>query len=277
MIGAPGYGLKITEKLAGFTRAAAVGSGSDVVLEYERWRDTGDQRLLDDIAIYNEEDCRATLVLRYWLIVERPPGTVWWDSTPPTEPKAEVSDARAARLALRDELLCDAGPGSAPWLAGELVEYHRREKRPAESMSPQRSRSSSRSSWPGSTRSSTRRHRSPWPRNPPFLWPASQSGEHSGEHEPTRSAKRLGPSIRGLAGINQPPRVDTRPQGRNHNPRVVGSSPTAAISRDVNCAVLTVLIESFRCTHATFKAEVPPAGSPNHAADGSPITSLPGV
>ncbi len=131
VVGAPGYGLKTTEKLAGFTRAADVGSGSDAVVEYERWRDTGDQALLVAIARYNDEDCRATLALRDWLVDNRPPGTPWWEHDPPSDPSVEVSDARAARLALREELVRDAEPGSGRWLAGELLEYHRREKRPA--------------------------------------------------------------------------------------------------------------------------------------------------
>ena len=42
--GVPGYGLKEVEALAGFVRAASVGSGDEAVVDYERWRETGDVR-----------------------------------------------------------------------------------------------------------------------------------------------------------------------------------------------------------------------------------------
>ena len=52
-----------------------MGSGADAVLGYERWRDAQDEAELDAIAAYNEEDCRATLALRDWLLDVRPAGT----------------------------------------------------------------------------------------------------------------------------------------------------------------------------------------------------------
>ena len=130
VVGATGYGLKITEKLAGFTRSAETGSGADAVVEYERWRMNGEQALLDDIAHYNEEDCRATLVLRDWLIAERPPGTPWWPQEKPPETTYVVSPERLARFALRDQLVDGATAMSLPWFAGHLLDYHRREQRP---------------------------------------------------------------------------------------------------------------------------------------------------
>ena len=46
---------------------AAVKSGTQAILNYERWLHQGRQVLLDEIAAYNEEDCRATLGLLDWL------------------------------------------------------------------------------------------------------------------------------------------------------------------------------------------------------------------
>jgi len=39
--------------------------------------DTRDGALLDGIAAYNDEDCRATLALRDWLVANRPDGARW--------------------------------------------------------------------------------------------------------------------------------------------------------------------------------------------------------
>ena len=130
VVGDASYGLKTTEQLAGFTRSAALGSGADAVLAYERWRQGGDPAELDAIAAYNEEDCRATLALRDWLVERRPAGMAWWTPPEVTPPKAEASARLAARRELRAELVEGQEPGSPRWLAGELLEYHRREARP---------------------------------------------------------------------------------------------------------------------------------------------------
>ena len=61
----------------------------------------------------------------------RPPGTSW--ATPPD--RRPVSDDRQkadrAREALRQTLLAGSDPGEPRWLIAELLEYHRREARPA--------------------------------------------------------------------------------------------------------------------------------------------------
>ena len=52
---------------------------------------------LDEIAAYNEEDCRATLSLRDWLLEHRPRGTSWATppETRPVDDDRQKTDARA--------------------------------------------------------------------------------------------------------------------------------------------------------------------------------------
>lgn len=45
-----------------------VAEGGDSILEFERWRRTGDPAILQAITDYNEEDCLSTLKLRDWLL-----------------------------------------------------------------------------------------------------------------------------------------------------------------------------------------------------------------
>ena len=45
-----------------------VASAMDSIVEFEQWRETRDQTLLDAIERYNEEDCVSTLRLRDWLL-----------------------------------------------------------------------------------------------------------------------------------------------------------------------------------------------------------------
>ncbi len=130
-VGRESYSLKETEKLAGFVRTADVGEGSDAVLAYERWLSTGEEALLAEIAAYNEDDCRATLALRDWLLAQRPAGLEWREPVGPTEVPEERRETIEAREQLRLALV-EGEPDESPRrLAGELLEYHRREARPA--------------------------------------------------------------------------------------------------------------------------------------------------
>jgi uncharacterized protein len=129
--GVPSYSLKALEGLFGFTRAAAVRTGMDAIVDYERWLETGDERLLAQISAYNEEDCRATLALLEWLHRLRPADLPWPALPVARELRPEAAEAFEARRRLREELLEGAEPGSVRWLAAELLEYHRREARPA--------------------------------------------------------------------------------------------------------------------------------------------------
>ncbi|MHB8730840.1 MAG: TM0106 family RecB-like putative nuclease [bacterium] len=126
--GVRSYSLKEVEALTAFVRQADLRSGTPAVLAYERWIETRDQALLDKIAAYNDDDCRATLALRNWLVDHRPGGVLWAepivDAPPDDAPGGE-------RDVLRHALVDGQDPGSPRWLAGELLEYHRREARPA--------------------------------------------------------------------------------------------------------------------------------------------------
>lgn len=129
--GVPSYSLKDLEALFGFTRTGAVQSGTQAILNYERWLQEGNQALLDEIAAYNQQDCRATLGLLEWLHQVRPAALPWPALPDPRPPSPEASDALDARQRLREELVAGAAAGTPRWLAGELLEYHRREARPA--------------------------------------------------------------------------------------------------------------------------------------------------
>jgi predicted RecB family nuclease len=129
--GVPAYSLKEVEALPAFTRQADVKNGTRAVLAYERWIDTRDVGLLAEISAYNEEDCRATLALRDWLVEHRPDEATWPGVTVPDGIDQDRRAADLVRDALRQALLDGAPAGSVRWLPAELLEYHRREARPA--------------------------------------------------------------------------------------------------------------------------------------------------
>jgi predicted RecB family nuclease len=129
--GVPSYSLKDLEPLFIFTRSTTVRSGLEAILQYENWITTRDDELLAKIAAYNEDDCRATLALLDWLHGLRP-SDLGWPAPPPSQTVSEeATEAFEARQRLRQELLEGAAPGTSRWLTAELLEYHRREARPA--------------------------------------------------------------------------------------------------------------------------------------------------
>ena len=73
-ISEPKYSLKNLEVFYMQPRGGDVKSADASVVVYERWRRLGEQRLLQEIADYNEADCRSTLLLRDWLLSMCHPG-----------------------------------------------------------------------------------------------------------------------------------------------------------------------------------------------------------
>src|SRR3989449_338247 len=129
--GVPAYSLKDVEALPAFRRQARVTSGTRAVLAYEEWMDTRAAARLEEIAAYNEDDCRATLALRDWLVEHRPDDAAWAEGPAARLVDDDKQKADAQREALRQALLAGASEGAPRWLAAELLEYHRREARPA--------------------------------------------------------------------------------------------------------------------------------------------------
>jgi uncharacterized protein len=111
----------------------AVIDGVGSVVEFQRWLDTGDSRILDAIERYNEEDCVSTLRLRDWLLARKREAEQQFGAPIPAaalskrraEP-VEVEDDEHAALRARLVALGDAGAT----LLGHLLDYHRREAKP---------------------------------------------------------------------------------------------------------------------------------------------------
>ena len=112
----------------------AVSEGGDSILQFERWRSTGDPAILQAIVDYNEEDCLSTLKLRDWLLERKLEAealagvTIPWKGVeaPEKSPERVEEDGLTAARRAKLELL---GTDSA-MLLGELLNYHRREAKP---------------------------------------------------------------------------------------------------------------------------------------------------
>jgi uncharacterized protein len=138
------YSLKKVREF--FMRGAgkgAVTEGGASILEFQRFLETGDHSILAAIRDYNAEDCESTRLLRDWLLerraeAERQFGVAipWWTTSPGAEKAPEERDEnrdlreRLGRVAATF-VSSDPDRAHAAALLTHLVDYHRREARPA--------------------------------------------------------------------------------------------------------------------------------------------------
>ncbi len=146
-ISEPSYSIKHVEHFYRPARAGDVQNAGASIVFYERWRETQNAQLLQDIADYNRDDVESTQQLRDWLLTLRPTGLPW--RTGNGAPAAEVPGGEAPAMTKAQEAelrlvpyrqrLIDALPANrAEWsfeqhaaeLTYQLLDFHRRADKP---------------------------------------------------------------------------------------------------------------------------------------------------
>ena len=133
-----GYSLKDLEKIYWGGRSGDVTNAGDSIVEYERWRETKDQPILDAILRYNEDDVRSTSRMRDWLESLRPKdgafGIAAVDEEADDEAKAraEAREEFERKRKLLAELIrsSDIGDERIRDLLAELLWFHQRAQKP---------------------------------------------------------------------------------------------------------------------------------------------------
>ncbi|MFN7191584.1 MAG: TM0106 family RecB-like putative nuclease, partial [Rhodospirillales bacterium] len=116
----PRYSIKNLETFywKGKRKDEITSAGQSVVI-YEEWRQTKEDKLLEDIRRYNEVDCRSTLACRDWLLTLRPPETAWFTgpSVTPTDTDKEAERLEAEKRAQEAiaKLVAGAPEAELPW------------------------------------------------------------------------------------------------------------------------------------------------------------------
>ena len=90
----PGYSIKNLEVFYMDKRANTVATAADSIVVYNKWRETGEEKLLKEIADYNEIDCKSTYLLRNWLITLKPEDTGWFEGLGDNENPEEVQEEK---------------------------------------------------------------------------------------------------------------------------------------------------------------------------------------
>lgn len=139
----PSYSIKNIEHFYLEKRSGGVQSAGASIVFYERWKETGDHSLLQEIEDYNREDVRSTHALRQWLLSLRPSGGAWFTqdmvSGPSTQKTSDLTE-HEQRIASYRTLLVDAlPPDRQDWdqrahvqeLTWQLLDFFRRAAKPA--------------------------------------------------------------------------------------------------------------------------------------------------
>lgn len=98
-------------------REHEVQSAASSVVMYEKWTQLRDPLILEEIRLYNEQDCRSLPLLRDWLIKEVFPASV---QRKPSETISVVTEERDVDIPTNVEDV----------VLGSLVKYHKREAKP---------------------------------------------------------------------------------------------------------------------------------------------------
>ncbi|MFC6461078.1 TM0106 family RecB-like putative nuclease [Paracoccus aerius] len=125
----PNYSIKSMEVFYGRTREGEVKTAGGSVVAYERWRETADQHILDEIEDYNRVDCISTEELRNWLVSIRPAGA-WPQRSADAGAKEAEEDAETQ--ALRARLAASGLAEDRQAMLFNLGLFHKREVKPAQ-------------------------------------------------------------------------------------------------------------------------------------------------
>ena len=134
----PDYSLKSMEVFYGIKREGEVVTAGGSVVAYERWRETGEQAILDEIEEYNRVDCESTQMLRDWLVSARPPGMPWPSldpagaAGPPPDEREREEQEQEEIDRLRAQLAASGLPEERCEALFALALFHGREIKPAQ-------------------------------------------------------------------------------------------------------------------------------------------------
>jgi len=124
----PNYSIKSMEAFYGLVRDGEVKTAGGSVVAYEKWIETGEQKILDEIEDYNRIDCVSTEGLRDWLVGIRP-DRPWPEMAEDAGDKEVEEDAEAD--ALRTMLAASNLPEERQAMLFDLGMFHTREVKPA--------------------------------------------------------------------------------------------------------------------------------------------------
>ena len=138
------YSIKKLEVFYMDSRTDRITESSSATIEYERYRETGDEQILRDLEEYNEADCISLVHLQTWLEKLRGEAAELYEeelSRPaPEDDQSDAIEAASAEVRVAIEGLTKGLPEDSDtwnevhrgqWLLAQLLNWHRREVKSA--------------------------------------------------------------------------------------------------------------------------------------------------
>jgi predicted RecB family nuclease len=139
----PRYSIKNIEHFYLESRTGDVTNAGASIVYYERWKETGDPQLLQDIEDYNYDDVRSTYQLQQWLLSLRPDGGSWAKDTVDglengLSVLGELTTVEKRLIPYRERLIDLLPQDRSVWgerehlqeLTFQLLDFHRRTVKP---------------------------------------------------------------------------------------------------------------------------------------------------
>jgi predicted RecB family nuclease len=102
-IGEPSYSIKFVEHLYRGKRQDSVANAVDSIVFYDRWLESGEPQILQQILDYNKVDCDSTMQLTEWLRGVQDNCGIEYEPRPPKEEKPDKPSKAPARGGTRDD------------------------------------------------------------------------------------------------------------------------------------------------------------------------------
>ncbi len=118
------YSLKNLEKFYEFQRKGEIQKANESTNKYIDWIETKNDKLLEEIKVYNREDCESTYALREWLLKIKPQKAAWAIAKEPEERKKNWEKENEDYKKLIDEVHKNSKIKN---IISDILGFHKRE------------------------------------------------------------------------------------------------------------------------------------------------------
>ncbi len=119
------YSLKNLEKFYQYKRKGEIKKANESTDKYLDWIETGEEKLLDEIKLYNREDCESTYFLREWLHPKKPKGSLYAIKK---EPKPETTKWEKENEELKNDIEKNCEDEEIKQILKDVLGFHKREE-----------------------------------------------------------------------------------------------------------------------------------------------------
>ena len=109
------------------TKESNISTGEDSVEKFIEWKETGNNKILEDIESYNKEDCVSTQLLLDWLHSIKPSDSILYEI--PEKVELDESNTNEIKETKKVLMANKNSPNNINQLISDILEFHVRENK----------------------------------------------------------------------------------------------------------------------------------------------------